>query len=303
MTPCASCAAASSAAVSRGHNFPGRGTLSVPSSSTRVCTSQPGSVCDWLPTWLPAALPICGLGRTDPMVRIMRIRTLPRSLSALVIAVVVFCGSIPLAGASNPGLILDPDAGPPGTNVTVNGSGFCATAPCTPVSIEFNGAPLIQGIHVAASGNFQVTVRVPNDTHTGSNEVVAFQATSPSPPQAMQAVTYFAVTSITGAPEPDLSPTTNSPHTFPATTSPSVGTRTSTTLRTITSTTVANSGPSPSSPPKARAQSGATTIPRAPKPSSPDPAETLLYVILILAVSMAAILAGASYRRRRARRG
>jgi len=217
----------------------------------------------------------------------MSIKAVRGPLIAVVVMISVLFGLVPSAAASEPGLAMDPDAGPPGTSVTVDGSGFCAAAPCSPVSIEFNGVPLIQGIHVAPSGNFQVTIKVPGDTNAGSSEVVAFQATSPSPPQGRQAVTYFAVSPSAGAPKPDHSPTTSSSYPFPTTTSPSVGARTSTTLSTSSSTTVAT---------------GTTTIPRAPKRSSSDPAETLVIVILVLTVSMAAALAGLSYRRRRARR-
>jgi hypothetical protein len=93
--------------------------------------------------------------------------------AAVVVVALALCSATP-ALASGPTVSISPLAGPPGTSITVEGSGFCGGPSCTPVSIEFNGEAVSSKVQVNPSGTFQVVIQVPGG-NAGSNEVVATQ--------------------------------------------------------------------------------------------------------------------------------
>jgi hypothetical protein len=203
------------------------------------------------------------------------------------------------AAAAGPGLAIDPNAGPPGTSATVTGAGFCGS-PCTPVSIEFNGLPVAQGVTVTPSGSFRVTITVPGGTTAGSDQVAATQQDAASPPQTLRAITYFAVTPSVAA--PTTYPTTTAPGAPP--TSPATGAPT--TAPQVTSTTSAgkDTRTKPTGRPDVPATTTATTA-RASAPASTHRAGSDMAVIIGVSVPafiLAVALGFLGFRRLRARR-
>ncbi len=171
-----------------------------------------------------------------------------------VLGLALSAGVVP-AGAAGPSISLSPSSGPPGTSVTVSGTGFC-TAGCSAVSVDVNGDPISQGVTVSSSGTFQVTVAMSGGTGSGSLPVLASQQAGASPPQTMQALTYFALT-------PNLpSPGQTSPTFAPPVTTivPPIGTPSaSSTTTTVPKTTT--TGPKNGAPGPAGGNGSSTTEP------------------------------------------
>jgi hypothetical protein len=154
----------------------------------------------------------------------------PRRLFAAVLAAsagaLLWLAAPPAAAASVPQLSLNPIAGSPGTQVTATGTGFCP-APCSPVELDYAGAPIDRSVTVAANGSFRVTFTVPANSPGGRVTVYASQSDAVS---TRQASTQFQETpsvpasgGTSGAPghtssAPSNHPTTTSAST-PATTS------------------------------------------------------------------------------------
>ena len=132
-----------------------------------------------------------------------------------------------VAQASGPHITVSPAAGPPGTSVTVTGSGFCASG-CTPVTILLNGNVAQSNVAVSADGSFSVTAKVGGGA--GTVDVLAMQTKST---ETIQAITYFEMTpnvpasplpktrAPTAAPSLPVSPNTAAPTN--ATTQPTLG--------------------------------------------------------------------------------
>jgi hypothetical protein len=115
-------------------------------------------------------------------------------------------GALPAAAETGPHISVSPAAGPPGTVVTVTGSGFC-TSGCTPVTILFNGQVAQSNVAVSPGGSFTVTATV--GYGAGTVEVLAMQTQSTA---TIQAITYFANTPSTPqSPRPRSNPTTAMP--------------------------------------------------------------------------------------------
>jgi predicted lipoprotein with Yx(FWY)xxD motif len=128
------------------------------------------------------------------------VKALRRSLATAIIASAITLGAVAAAPAAGPAISLTPNAGPPGTSITVDGVGFCAN-PCTTVSIQFGGVSVSRGVAVDASGAFHATFRAPGGTVAGSNLVTAVQQTGSSPASTVRAFAYFDITP-SGSPTP-----------------------------------------------------------------------------------------------------
>jgi len=116
-------------------------------------------------------------------------------------------GAMPaVAQASGPHITVSPAAGPPGTSVTVTGSGFCASG-CTPVTILLNGNVAQSNVAVSADGSFSVTAKVGGGA--GTVDVLAMQTKST---ETIQAITYFEMTpNVPASPLPKTSAPTAAP--------------------------------------------------------------------------------------------
>ena len=107
---------------------------------------------------------------------------------------------------AGPHIAVSPTAGPPGTSVTVTGSGFCASG-CSAVTIEFNGVPAQSNVAVSASGSFAVSITVTSGA--GTVDVLAFQTKAS---ETIQALAYFQNTPSTPVtPHPVSHPVTAAP--------------------------------------------------------------------------------------------
>lgn len=61
------------------------------------------------------------------------------------------------ASAAAPRITLNPTQGTPATVVQVQGTGFCASPPCSQAQIVFQGVTVADGIVVAADGSFRAS--------------------------------------------------------------------------------------------------------------------------------------------------
>ncbi|HZC52720.1 MAG TPA: hypothetical protein VE441_09515, partial [Mycobacterium sp.] len=73
-----------------------------------------------------------------------------------------------------PQLAVSPTQGPPATQVTAVGTGFCP-APCSAVDVYFGGALVRSHVTVGAGGRFHATFSVPATALGGMNTVYATQ--------------------------------------------------------------------------------------------------------------------------------
>lgn len=120
----------------------------------------------------------------------------------------------PLAHASTaPQLTVSPTQGPPATEVTAVGTGFCP-APCSAVDVYFGGALVRSDVIVGAGGRFRTTFTVPATALGGVNTVYATQRDHTGTDS--QASTTFRITPST----PVGGNTSRAPHSTPTTTSP-----------------------------------------------------------------------------------
>jgi len=165
-----------------------------------------------------------------------------------------------------PRLTLDPTSSPPGRLVTVSGSGFCAAAGCSGVTIQIYGAPLATGVPVSRTGRFVRRVRVPGGPEAGETGVVAIQhlpngrdATAiafltvilrTQPPTPTPTTTVTLPTS-TASPPPTRPPGATAPQ-------PAPGTTTSPPPRTTRTGTETEPSPEPSTVPVTTARTTAT---------------------------------------------
>jgi hypothetical protein len=172
---------------------------------------------------------------------------------AIIIGGVACLGAAQPAQAAAPQLSITPTAGPPGTRVTVTGTGFCP-APCTPASIDFGGDTVEQAVNVTATGTFRVAFTVPTGTPGGTNTVYAEQNDSAS--HLRQASTHFAITPSVPAPNTSVaksstrpvSPVTSNPTTsksLPRTSTPTTATPMRTTARSATPTAAPRTASTP----------------------------------------------------------
>lgn len=79
------------------------------------------------------------------------------------------------AYAAGPTLSVSPEAGGPGSVVTLVGHGFCARAGCSVVSVSMAGRRFAPEQRVASSGSFRVSVQVSGGYTSGALEITARQ--------------------------------------------------------------------------------------------------------------------------------
>jgi hypothetical protein len=100
-----------------------------------------------------------------------------------------------LAAAVAPGLVLQPNQGPPNATVSITGRGWCAS--CGPVAVTFNGTSVTHDLGVDPNGTLRGTFTVPSGP-AGWQRVVADQ------PGANRSATalFFVSPSQPGSPGP-----------------------------------------------------------------------------------------------------
>lgn len=106
------------------------------------------------------------------------------------LAILTLLSSVAIAGFDQVyaarSITLSPTSGPPGTNVTVTGSGFSANAS---VSIIFDAATVLAEVPANSNGAFSTTVTIPSNASVGSHTIKASDGSAEIP------TTTFNVTS------------------------------------------------------------------------------------------------------------
>jgi hypothetical protein len=121
-------------------------------------------------------------------------------VECLVIGAGLVLAVTPVRAASDPTIIVTPGQGPQGTHVSVDGSGFCATASgCSVVSVSLSRIPEASSA-VAADGTFHVSFTVPGGLSYGQHDVEADQTNTSGTPISAHGSFLLAVSQTTPAP-------------------------------------------------------------------------------------------------------
>jgi len=116
---------------------------------------------------------------------------------AVAFAVALVVSSPSPAGATEPGVGIDPTSGPPLTTIKVDGQGFCGP-PCSPVSIVIGTLHVDDSVPVGSDGTFRVFVQVPGAVRSGQAPVIV--STTDADGNTISARTDFDVTPSRPAP-------------------------------------------------------------------------------------------------------
>lgn len=96
---------------------------------------------------------------------------------ALLLAIGAMSGIAPIPTHAAAAITISPTAGPPGTEVTVNGSGFAAGE--TGIVVTYGGSPVRSGIAAADTGDWTATFQVPQSA-SGPYVVGAYGTRTPA---------------------------------------------------------------------------------------------------------------------------